>query len=230
MGALFLTAMLIVGREAGKAGLTGEKWLAVMGNGTAERRCVVLDPGHGGRDPGKVGAGDVLEKDINLQLAMQLKTYLEVNDIEVVMTRTEDIMLEGGSEGETHKMRDMKGRLDVIEEAEPVLVVSIHQNSYPESSVHGAQVFYYEGSAQSAGLAKCLEEAIEEFTAPGTSRPSKSNDNYYLLKKTAVPTVIVESGFLSNPEEAAKLSTPEYRDRMAWAIHMGIVRYLEDSL
>lgn len=117
----------------------------------------------------------------------------------------------------------------MIEEASPVLTVSIHQNSYPEGYVHGAQVFYYTGSTQGQLLAACVQGQLVKRADPENKRQIKANDSYYLLKKTEVPIVIVECGFLSNREEAEKLCTPDYQHRVAWAIHMGILQYLNKN-
>lgn len=186
--------------------------------------CVVIDAGHGGTDPGKVGINDELEKDINLKIAQRLKQFLQAEGITVVMTREND----GGLYDENasnKKVQDMKKRLEIIEEADPVLVVSIHQNSYHEEYVKGAQVFYYETSDSSKRLARILQEQLRVLD-PENNRQCKGNDSYFLLKKTTKPIVIVECGFLSNREEAEKLSTELYQEKMAWNIHMGIMKYL----
>ena len=120
----------------------------------------------------------------------------------------------------------MKRRIALIEEVMPVLTVSIHQNSYPEEYVHGAQVFYYTGSTQGQMLAEAIQNQMVKRVDPENRRQVKANDSYYLLKKTGVPIVIVECGFLSNSAEAEKLCTPEYQQRVAWAIHMGILQYM----
>lgn len=186
--------------------------------------CVVVDAGHGGSDPGKVGINQALEKDINLQIAQKLKAFLEAEDIRVVMTRETD----RGLYDETvsnKKVQDMKRRITIIEEADPVLVVSIHQNSYQQESVKGAQVFYYATSERSRMLANMIQKEFQVLQ-PDNRRQEKGNDSYYLLKKTAKPIVITECGFLSNTEEAEKLVTQEYQEKVAWRIHMGILKYI----
>ena len=105
-------------------------------------------------------------------------------------------------------------------------MVSIHQNSYHEESIHGAQVFYYKTSKESGELAKILQKELARVVEPTNHRQAKANDTYYLLKKTAKPIVIAECGFLSNAEEAEKLVTQEYQERVAWRIHMGIMKYI----
>lgn len=189
------------------------------------RPCVVIDAGHGGFDPGKVGINGALEKDINLQIAERVKTYLEAADIRVVMTREDDEGLYT-EDASNKKVQDMKSRLEIIEEAAPVVTVSIHQNSYPEEYVHGAQVFYYASSVEGQKLADNIQEALRSCADPENKRQIKANDSYYLLKKTKVPIVIVECGFLSNTQEAQQLCREEYQDRVAWAIQLGILQYI----
>lgn len=192
-----------------------------------DEKCVVIDAGHGGEDPGKVGINGVNEKDINLQIAEQVKKYLEAAGVRVVMTRVTDEGLNDPGVS-NRKVQDMKRRIALIDETKPKVTVSIHQNSYPEEYVHGAQVFYYNTSAQGKKLAELIQNQLVEKADPDNTRAIKANDSYYLLKKTEIPIVIVECGFLSNRDEADKLCTPEYQDRIAWAIHMGILQYLNE--
>lgn len=217
MGGLLIVSMLVVGRET--ASYVNSSSIKI------EQPCVVIDAGHGGEDPGKVGINGALEKDINLEIALLVKNYLEQNDIRVVMTREDENGLNDAG-ASNKKVQDMKRRIAKIEEAAPRLTVSIHQNSYPEEYVHGAQVFYYNGSGSGERLAASVQKQMVKLLDPENKRQIKANDSYYLLKKTGTPIVIVECGFLSNQEEAAKLCTPEYQDRVAWAIHMGIIQYL----
>lgn len=220
MSFLLIFAMLLVAKESAE--------LVKVWNGQEKRQevtTVVIDAGHGGIDPGKVGRNDVLEKDINLSIALKLKKYLEQQDIRVVMTRETDEGLYEERDA-NKKVRDMKNRLAVMEETKPSLTVSIHQNSYPEESVSGMQVFYYETSTEGKALAEILQQTMIECLKPQKERAAKANDTYYLLKKTSAPIVIVECGFLSNRAEAELLVSSEYQEKMAWAIHMGILRYL----
>ena len=186
---------------------------------------VVIDAGHGGIDPGKIGINGAEEKDINLQIATLVKRYLELQDVEVIMTReTDDGLYDANASNK--KVQDMKRRIAIIDEAAPALTVSIHQNSYPEEYVKGAQVFYYTGSTEGQKLADFLQESLVERLDPENHRQVKANDSYYLLKKTPTPIVIVECGFLSNSEEAARLCDKSYQERVAWAVHIGILQYL----
>ena len=190
-----------------------------------DTRLIMIDAGHGGNDPGKVGVDGVLEKDLNLQLAKKLKTLLEQQDMEVMLVREEDRGLYDEN-ASNKKVQDMKRRCELINEEQPACVVSIHQNSYHEESVYGAQVFYYSTSRESEKLAKVLQSELVRVAEPENTRQAKANDTYYLLKKTEAPVVIVECGFLSNWADCAKLQDENYQDKLVWAIHMGILKYM----
>jgi N-acetylmuramoyl-L-alanine amidase CwlD len=187
---------------------------------------VVLDAGHGSSDSGKVGINGVLEKDINLSISKKTKKYLEKKGIRVVMTRDKDESLAEGENG-NRKVQDMKVRVKRINDTKPDLAVSIHQNSYHEESIHGAQVFYYEHSESGEKDARILQEALLAVD-PDNTRQVKANTTYYLLKRTEVPILIVECGFLSNQEEAEKLASEDYQKEIAKAIANGIESCLKD--
>lgn len=187
---------------------------------------VVLDAGHGSSDSGKVGINGVLEKDINLSISKKTKKYLEKKGIRVVMTRDKDESLAEGEKG-NRKVQDMKARVKRINDTKPDLAVSIHQNSYHEESIHGAQVFYYEHSESGEKDARILQEALLAVD-PDNTRQVKANTTYYLLKRTEVPILIIECGFLSNQEEAEKLASEDYQKEIAKAIANGIESCLKD--
>lgn len=193
-----------------------------------ERPCVVIDAGHGGVDPGKVAVDGSLEKDINLQIALKLQKFLEMQDVDVVLTRDSDMGLYDEN-ASNKKVQDMKNRVQIIEETHPALTVSIHQNSYHEEYVHGAQVFYYAGSDKSKELAERIQQVMALELDRDNARKAKANDSYYLLKKTSSPIVIVECGFLSNYEEAQKLSSELYQEKVAWAIHLAVLQWLNSE-
>lgn len=193
-----------------------------------ENPCVVIDAGHGGKDPGKVGVDGSLEKDINLQIALKLQKFLQMQDVDAILTRDSDVGLYDEN-ASNKKVQDMKNRVALIEECQPVLTVSIHQNSYHEEYVHGAQVFYYAGSEKSKELAERIQQVMALELDRDNARKAKANDSYYLLKKTSSPVVIVECGFLSNYEEAQKLSSEPYQEKIAWAIHLAVMQYLNNQ-
>lgn len=189
---------------------------------------IVIDPGHGGRDPGKVGVNNSLEKDINLSIALKLETLLELNDIKVIMTREEDLGLY--SESDSNKKRaDLNNRLDIIHSSGADLAVSIHQNSFTGESVKGAQVFYHTKSPQGKMLAETIQAQLKKTINDGNHRKAKSNSDYYMLRKTECPLVIVECGYLSNANEEKLLNDQEYQEKMAWGIHLAILRFINDG-
>ena len=183
---------------------------------------VVLDAGHGGTDSGKVGINGVKEKDINLTITNSVKKILEKENIQVIMTRETDEQLAQS------KVEDLKYRVSLMNEKKTSLAVSIHQNSYHEENVFGAQVFYYKTSTEGKKAAAVIQEALQEVN-PENTKKIKANDTYYLLKKTEVPTVIVECGFLSNYAEAEKLVSEDYQKKVAEAVTKGILQYLKDQ-
>ena len=216
-GSLFLLSLYI--------GRVKEEQAIYTAGRNLKQPVVVLDAGHGGKDPGKVGVNDVLEKDINLAIAKKLEALLLQNDVAVVMTRTEDKDL--ASEAATsRKNEDLRARVQLIQETAPVLVVSIHQNSYPEEDVDGAQVFYHTGSEEGKRLGSILQERLRAELKDGNHRVAKANKDYYLLKQSVAPAVIVECGFLSNEREAALLAKEEYQEKIAFALLLGIMEYI----
>lgn len=184
---------------------------------------VVIDAGHGG----KVSSNGTEEKDINLEIALMVQKRLEEAGVTVIMTRTEDVGLYSDSDT-NKKVADMKARLAIIEKSNCDIAVSIHQNSYSDPTVKGAQVFYYATSTDGKELAELMQQDLIENVDPENHRQAKSNDTYYLLKKTPVPMVIVECGFLTCPEEETKLLTEDYQQKIADQIAESIVSYLTD--
>ncbi len=220
MALLLLCSMVLLSKEAA---------LYANSKATAQKEItIVIDSGHGGKDPGKIAANGTLEKDLNLAIALRLQKYLEAADVNVIMTRTTDTGLYN-EDASSKKAQDMKNRVALIEESDADLAISIHQNSYSDSSIHGAQVFYYEASTSGKALAELLQAALINELDPSNHRKAKSNDNYYLLKKTSCPIVIVECGFLSNTAEAALLCSEGYQDQIAWVLHLAILQYINQT-
>lgn len=217
MVGILMVSMFVVARE-------GAVYVNSLQVENKKSVCVVIDAGHGGSDPGKVGINNQLEKELNLRVAEILKGFLQAEGVEVVMTRQSDDGLYD-EDASNKKVQDMKRRLEIIEKVDPEIVVSIHHNSYHEEYVKGAQVFYYSTSENSRQLAEVIQEQLRSLDTDNR-REAKGNDSYFLLKKTSKPIVIVECGFLSNREEAEKLSSNLYQEKMAWNIHMGIMKYL----
>lgn len=187
---------------------------------------VILDAGHGATDSGKVGINNAYEKDINLSIVLFLKEELEREGIKVVLTRENDEPLYTSSDT-NKKMADMKKRIEIITESQADLVVSIHQNSYPDEGVKGPQVFYYTASQEGEKLATSIQKSFSLVVGEEQNRRlAKANSEYYLLLHTPCVCVIAECGFLSNLEEADLLITEAYQKQMAKAVAEGIKEYL----
>lgn len=179
---------------------------------------ILIDAGHGEWDPGKVAKDGTLEKEINLNIAMALQGYLEQSGGFTLTTRVDDIALS------KKKREDLKERKNIANLEGVDLLVSIHQNSFPQESVKGAQVFYYDGSEESKKLAESVQESLKQIST-NNNRQAKASKDYYLLKETSIPAIIVECGFLSNGEDNDNLKDAEYQHKIAWAIYLGILNY-----
>lgn len=190
------------------------------------KKIIVIDPGHGGSDPGKVGIDGSLEKDINLAISMYLKKELERKKYKVIMTREKDTGLY--SQGDTNKkIADLNKRVEIMNGSDAALVVSIHQNSFTGESSKGAQVFYHSASKEGKEFAGIMQKKIAFCIGDGNHRVEKANSDYYILRKSVPTAVIVECGFLSNSQEAALLSDSSYQKKMAGAIARGVYEYIQ---
>ena len=227
MAVLILAGAFYVGRLGAQMRQMHHQTTAAVSQ-EAKVRKVVVDAGHGGFDSGKVGINGALEKDINLEIARKVQQKLEQAGIATIMTRKTDQGLYDEGE-ENKKQQDMKRRCSVINESEADLAVSIHQNSYTQESICGPQVFYYETSVKGQKLAEILQETLNQNLEIVRPRVGKANDTYYLLRKTEIPTVIVECGFLSNTEEAEKLMKEVYQEKIAQAICEGVQKFLQTA-
>lgn len=189
---------------------------------------IVLDAGHGGEDGGAVSKSGIVEKNINLAIAMDLKPMLEMSGFRVVMIRDSDVSV-GDNTLDTVKARktsDMHNRLKIIEENGDCVFLSIHQNHFTNGKYSGAQIFYGTKNPKSQALADTTQKTISTLLQPDNQRETKpATDSIYLLRNANVPAVIVECGFLSNAGEAKKLSQPEYQKQMAFAIYQGFLSY-----
>lgn len=181
---------------------------------------VILDAGHGGIDVGKTGVNGEKEKDINLEISKKIKKFLSDSNVTVKMTR------EGDERLADSQREDLKARTDIMNGG-ALLAVSIHQNSYRDPAVSGAQVFYYTDSEEGRTAAGMIQAELNAL-APDNEKEIRANDSYYILKNTRIPTVIVECGFLSNYTEAEKLADDEYQNRIAEAVSEGILQYITD--
>jgi len=186
----------------------------------------VIDPGHGGEDPGKVGPNDLYEKDINLAVAKKLHVILSQGGGQVVLTRDSDISLSSGQDTVRERKRaDLAKRVEIAKNAKADIFISLHCNAFPASRWSGAQTFYSPSVPGSKELAEFIQEELASQLG-NTTRKAKSDTTSVIMKQATMPIVNVEMGFLSNPREAALLQDPAYQDKLAWAIYSGIVRYL----
>lgn len=176
--------------------------------------------------PGGIGVTGVLEKDVNLSVSLFLKANLEAQGFEVIMTRDTDKALYSSESSKSKKKEDLAKRIEIITEAKPDFVLCIHQNIFTDAKYSGAQVFYYQDSEEGARLAECIQNQLIAGVDPENTRVPKSNMNYYMLKNSPAPIVIVECGFLTNAEEEAKLGTVEYQRKLAWNIYLGTMHYI----
>ena len=188
---------------------------------------VILDAGHGGEDGGAVSSQGYFEKDLNLAICEQLRTMLASNGISTVMTRTEDILLYDRNvdyQGRK-KALDLLARRKIGEETPSSVFVSIHMNSYPLSQYKGLQVWYSPNNPESIELAKQIQTTVSSHLQPQNDRQVKvAGSNIYLLHHLQSPAVLVECGFLSNPEEAELLNTSDYQKQLAFLITLSILQ------
>lgn len=197
---------------------------------TIGNRVIIIDAGHGGIDGGAIGKNGTIEKDINLEISKKLKAYIESGGDTCIMIREVDEGLYS-QQGtiRNKKNEDLKNRKDIIKEYKADIFISIHLNSFPQSQYYGAQVFYPKNSEESKLLAKKVQEELLVLLDRGNKRVEKESDNYYLLRDNPIPSILIECGFLSNPEEERLLKDSEYQNKIAWAAYKGIMRYFTES-
>lgn len=187
------------------------------------RRTVVLDPGHGGIDPGAVGPSGVLEKDIALSISKRAASLFRQSGAKVVLTRDNDKEPGNGAGHVPDKVEDLAHRVKISEESNADIFLSIHLNSFSGSREYGAQVFYQSGSAQGKKLAESIQSQLNNCLVD-SGREALPGD-FFVCRNSRAPAVIIEVGFLSNPEEEKELAEPFYQTRASWAIFRGAVNY-----
>ncbi len=204
--------------------------------GDDSRPVIILDAGHGGTDGGAVGKNGVLEKKINLAVAQKSELLLVLLGCSVRMTRSTDADLSGYATEDPsvsighRKVLDMRARVALINGQPNALLLSIHMNSFPKSKYSGAQVFYSKNNPSSPVLAGQVQTALSQVLNPANTRlPKQAEDSIYLMKSVQCPAVIVECGFLSNPEEAVKLTSEDYQRKIAVSITVAVLSYLAEG-
>ena len=194
----------------------------------AERaHTIVIDAGHGGEDGGAVSCTGVMEKQINLEIALKLNDLLRLLGHKTRMIRTTDCSVyTSGDTIARRKVSDLKERVRMVEETDGALLVSIHQNLFADARYSGAQVFY--GAAgESRTLAETLQTAFRDSVNPGSSRQIKQAKGVYLMEKVSCPAILVECGFLSNPQEEAKLRSGAYQKKICCVIAAAVSDFLD---
>ncbi len=191
-------------------------------------KIIVIDPGHGGIDPGTSSKSGVAEDKINLQISLKLCKLIEQSGGTAILTRYDDkgLYTEGAGKVRNKKNEDLRKRNEIINNSGAHVFVSIHLNSFPQSKYYGAQTFYQKGSVQGKKLAELIQEELRDNIENKNHRVAKSIDTIYILKDKVIPGALVECGFLSNPEEEKLLQEDKYQDKIAWSIFVGIARFL----
>jgi len=203
---------------------------ALQASALVQNRVIVIDPGHGGPDPG-ANRGDVLEKDINLAIGLRLGSLLSNAGATVIYTRTTDTDLadQGDPTLRTRKARDLSQRVKIANDAKADVYLSIHVNGASGSSWAGAQVFFNPNpNPDSRRLALAIQSAVSRV-AENTRRMPLPLYDQYVLKYVTMPAVTIEVGFISNPREAMLLQDAAYQDKLAWAIYLGVLDFLREG-
>jgi N-acetylmuramoyl-L-alanine amidase len=212
-----LIVSLIVGLYSFKKGY----YIAAFKTVPIMNKVIVIDAGHGGPDPGKPGKYGKDEDELNLEIAQKLRELIEESGGIVVMTREDDTL------SDSSLSKDLKNRVVKANEVIADVLISIHLNSFSQSKYKGAQVFYQNNSEKGKLLAELIQQELRNTLDPNNDRMAKSSNSYYLLRNAKMPAVIVECGFMSNPEEEKLLNDGNYQYKIAWAIYKGLIHYFQ---
>lgn len=230
--ALTLLLVFIVSRYEPKLPSKIDEYV-LQDNVTQESKItVVIDAGHGGEDGGASGANGILEKDINLKVSEMLCDMLKANGVNVVMTRTEDILLYDPSSDYKGRKKalDLAARLKIAKETPSCIFVSIHMNSFPQSQYSGLQVYYSKNNEESKKIADLIQTNTRLYLQPENGRRTKpATSAIYLLDRLEMPSVLVECGFLSNYEECIRLATDDYKQKLAFTIFCSLMDYISQN-
>ncbi len=191
------------------------------------RRCVIIDAGHGGVDGGATSCSGVLESDINLQIALRLNDLFHLLGIDTKMIRSVDRSIH--TEGESiaaKKVSDLKERVRIVNSTDNAILISIHQNHYPDSQYKGGQVFY-SNNKESKELAQLLQKEFVKTINKASRRQAKLAEKVYLMQHIQCPGVLIECGFISNFEEEAKLLSADYQKKLCTVIVSSVSTYFD---
>ena len=220
--AIIVTSLLIVKVKNASAD--------VMEYMPVSNKIVVLDAGHGGIDPGAMNKDKtILEKDINLEITKKLRDLIEASGGTVIMTRDKDVSLyeeEGNKTTRQKYNENLRNRKKIIDESDADIFVSIHLNAFEQSKYYCAQTFYPKGNDDGKELAQFVQDELKRVVDEDNDRKIKPRDDIYLLKNAKMPSILIECGFLSNEKESQLLADSKYQDKIAWAIYVGIQKYL----
>ncbi len=211
------------------SGLEARGGFAAQAFSSENEPVFVIDPGHGGIDGGAVGAGGIIEKELNLAISLKLRDMLEFWGYRTVMTRETDVSIHSPEARTAKQMKtsDLHNRLAIVSRTPGAIYLGIHQNMFGQSRCDGAQVFYGVKSPESEELAEILQsELVRRLQPDNTRRPKRAEDNLFLLCQIDAPAVLIECGFISNPEEAALLSDDGYQNRLVAVIFAAAAEYL----
>ena len=215
--------------------LTAAQWgcrtvtVFVENIGEEEGRCIIIDPGHGGEDGGATSCTGRLESTYNLEISLRLNDLLRLLGYNTRMIRTTDTSVY--TKGETiaqKKVSDLKERVRIVNDTENALLLSIHQNNFPDGRYSGAQVFYA-GTEGSSQLAKMLQDGFVSSLNPGSNRKCKKSDGVYLMEHIDCTGVLIECGFLSNAGEEARLRSGDYQKNLCCVIAATVSQYLSNT-
>ena len=190
-------------------------------------KVIVVDAGHGKPDEGAQSSNGTTEAETNLRIALKLQTLLEQSGATVILTRSDENAIYDLDKTTLRqkKISDIHNRVKIGNESSADIFVSIHLNKIPQSQYYGLQCFYKQNDEKSTNLAKSIQANLNDAIQKENKRVAMKLDSVYIMKHVEIPISIVECGFLSNPEEEAKLLTDEYQDKLAWGIYNGIMDY-----
>ena len=192
---------------------------------------VVIDPGHGGVDPGAVGSYKDNEAVINLKISQKLMLYLEGTGFNVVMTRytKEGLYTEKSNTYRSRKNEDLRNRVNIINNSDADICISIHLNCFPQKKYYGAQSFYKKNCNNSKAAAETIQKELRSILDKNNTRVALVKNDIIIMKNTEIPVVLVECGFLSNPSEEKLLNSDIYQEKIAWAIFSGLLKYFNEQ-
>lgn len=193
------------------------------------RKTIIIDAGHGLPDGGAIGINGTVEQQLNLEISIKLQKMLEQSGAKVVLTRSDEnaMYINKSEKLRKNKLNDLKTRKEIIDSVNADIFVSIHMNKFEQSKYHGAQVFYSNYPQKSKILAETVQQNIKQLTDNSNNRKIKMKNDIFLLKNCQIPSILIECGFLSNPQEEQQLNDDAYQTKIVYSIYHGILDYFE---